>query len=75
MNQLRHTIPADMRQLYHADGRPVRVGDRVSFRETVYWVTGWPKNGHNRVWVQTAGGTGEMEFFPSVFDLVWGPPL
>lgn len=63
------------RPLLHKDGRPVRVGDHVtSFRGEAYVVTGWPTNGHNRVWVRMLPDErgSDDEFFPSVFEMHWG---
>ncbi|RWI47560.1 MAG: hypothetical protein EOR34_10435 [Mesorhizobium sp.] len=64
------------RHLFHPDGRPVRVGDKVtSFRGEPYIVTGWAKNGRNRVYVHPEGDPkGETEYFANVFDLTWDKP-
>lgn len=65
------------RVLLHKDGTPVKIGDKVtSFRGEPATVTGWPHNGHNRVWVNDWTGdwnekTQDREYFPSVFDLKW----
>jgi hypothetical protein len=76
-NAFAHRISAETPQLYHADGRPVSAGDAVtSFRGESFVVSGWPNNGHNRVWVMTADhdeNEQSTEYFPSVFNLVWGP--
>lgn len=63
--------------LYHKDGRKVCVGDQITdFRGDKAMVVGWPKNGgpkhlglRNRIWVHD--GEGELELYPSVFDLEW----
>jgi hypothetical protein len=76
MKVLRHVIPAGTRHLYHADGRPLAIGDKVtSFRGEIHTVTGWSTNGHNRVYVKWGREGDIAEFFPTVFDLVWGPTL
>jgi hypothetical protein len=66
------------RVLLHKDGTPAAVGDKVtSFRGNEYELTGWPHNGHNRVWVKAikdADGNQlsyTAEYFPTVFDLKW----
>ena len=60
------------RVLLHKDGSKVEVGDHVkSFRGENYIVTGWAKNGHNRVYANDEATGGPNEFFPSVFDMVW----
>ncbi|BCH07374.1 hypothetical protein MesoLj131c_16320 [Mesorhizobium sp. 131-3-5] len=58
------------RHLFHPDGRPVKKGDEVtSFRDEKYIVTGWEKNGRNRVFVHPVGDPrGETEYFVQVFD-------
>lgn len=48
----------------------INVGDVVAtFRGENVTVTGWPKNGHNRVWVKDANGN-TCEYFPSVINAV-----
>jgi hypothetical protein len=63
--------PTNSIKLYRADGTEVHVGDKVTTRDgEVATVTGWPSNGHNRVWVEWATGLHlTKELFPSVFDL------
>lgn len=64
------------RHLFHPDGRPVKIGDEVtSFRDEKYIVTGWEKNGRNRVFVHAVGDhPGVTEYFVQVFDLTWDKP-
>lgn len=50
-------------------GDEIKVGDIVTtFRGESVTVTGWPKDGRNKVWVMTANGT--REYFPSVINAV-----
>lgn len=50
-------------------GDEIKIGDTVNtFRGDTVTVTGWPKDGRNKVWVMTPNGT--REFFPSVIGAV-----
>lgn len=51
-------------------GDEIKVGDIVTtFRGESVTVTGWPKDGRNKVWVKNADGD-TREYFPSVIDAV-----
>lgn len=67
--------PPAQRYLVHKDGHRAYIGERItSFRGEVFVLTGWPNNGHNRVWVKepySGSSSMGMEFFPSVFGLEW----
>lgn len=67
--------PYPARTLIHKDGHRAYIGETItSFRGEKYVLTGWPNNGHNRVWVSEPGSkglSGQHEFFPSVFNLKW----
>ena len=70
--EIKKVLP--VRVLLHKDGTPVKIGDTVkSGRGETATVTGWPNNGHNRVWIKWNDDSMGTEYFPHVFDLKWGP--
>lgn len=51
-------------------GNRIAIGATVtSFRGEKAIVTGWPHDGHNRVWIRWAETDEDGEYFPSVFEL------